>query len=973
MALIKFDTRAEYAINGFTDDPTTYNNAVEQLTTNGITNWEQALVLANSMPVDPNAPTFVVFVSDGAPTARISRLNLSDDNLYTLNGSGFYRVEDYYGIFGSGSYSVDHYNVAVKQGQAIVAAGKELYSIGLSTDASSMEGFTTDSGAPASHYFPANEPDDLTDAFDKIAGAVEESLGFTDVSINDGVTELTTVETDALTGTPENFVYRKGTNEDPLQNAEWTGDDVPQATITDDNHVIWDINEIGRLEKGVTYSVTFTVWPSQESYNIIADINNGIIRDASGNIVRTGTPAEAYAAQPENVRNQIGIVGNSYTLLTNTGCNVSYKFNGNDGSKEATVKKAGSMPLDTTFFAMHKDWQNQLPQDTRTASVLTKEDGGVSYLVDSDGNFILDGENRIVADWNNFNSWKDKAVYYVDLIVTKGSSDYTEVRLTSDKSWTWDQMFVAPGVITHGSGNSGSLTVRETGDDYSVREKPSESYYWELFAETYHPMVINGTAYVLQKVTSDAPSLSNNTYDGDYYNINGVVYKKLGSADDARISAVNYRRSYLNITKTVSGDNAPEDAFFTYTVKLENPNGLYQGASGYSVDNDDFWFSIYDPANQVTVKDASCVSGAEAEAGDTGYWHFANVQGGKEITIKIKAGWNVRFTNLVSGTTYEITESISGMEPGFVFDKVSATANVNGTAQTYNPTIAAAKISGTIENPNTDYTVTYANKYLGVFYVYHSSDLEVQRFPMAENGVPYSAEKTFDIYSLTKSGTLYGGYYSDYAGKSSGFDAAALTYKDGKSSDASGTVYSYQYIKGSKESGNAAWDYAKGYGKDGNKDGKAMVPTANTVYYLKEVPTGYLMPYTHYTYYKADKKLGTMWSITGTDDLCYSKVGFKVRTDDKPAIMLEVMTITPQNNSSSIVNLTAAKVFKSKGVLEGYLGYADITDYIGSETLIQQYWTTKDGITVFGLKQRTLTYTDTTITGIKKSDTDYKP
>ena len=133
------------------------------------------------------------------------------------------------------------------------------------------------------------------------------------------------------------------------------------------------------------------------------------------------------------------------------------------------------------------------------------------------------------------------------------------------------------------------------------------------------------------------------------------------------------------------------------------------------------------------------------------------------------------------------------------------------------------------------------------------------------------------------------------------------------------------------------------------------------------------MPYTHYTYFKADKKLGTMWAITGTDDLCYTKVGFKVKTDDKPAVMLESMTIQAQNNSSSVVTLTAAKVYKAKGVLDGYLGYADITDYIGNETLIQQYWTTKDGITVVGLKQRMLTYTDTTITGIKKSDTDYTP
>ena len=138
------------------------------------------------------------------------------------------------------------------------------------------------------------------------------------------------------------------------------------------------------------------------------------------------------------------------------------------------------------------------------------------YLIDGDGNWILDGDgNRIVYDRNNLPS---NAVYYVDLIVTKGDADYTEVRLTSDKQWKYDQMFIAPGVITHAkNATSGALVVRETGDEYTVREKPSESYYWELFAEIYHPMVINGVGCVLQEVTENPPSMEDNTFNGNYY------------------------------------------------------------------------------------------------------------------------------------------------------------------------------------------------------------------------------------------------------------------------------------------------------------------------------------------------------------------------------------------------------------------------------------------------------------------------
>ena len=950
MALITFDEGSQIKSLGgsnYTTSLSTYQSAVNGIRLrengDGATNWESALLKADSLEVATDAPTYVIFVSDGDPTYRNSRTDISNSSV-----SNYYYTKTST-RFGNGSdYNAAHYNAAKVVASDIVSHGKEFYTIGLSSQGARMQNLAVDV-ADASHYFPGNSVEDLTEAFSKIASAVRDSLGYSDVSIDDGVTDLTSISTDALTGDPVDFVYRKGTNStDPTQNPVW--DAAPEAEVDAQHHVSWDPMGDEQLENGVTYSVTFTVWPSQAAYDLIADVNNGIIRNADGSVKETTTPAAAYEALTAEQKAQIVInASGQYTLLTNTNLNVSYKYNGQESSAEITGYENGAMGLATTQFAVTKAWLNQLPQDSRTAQML-KDDNG--YLINSQGEQILDDAgNPIKYDAPNA---ADYAVYYIDLIVTKGGETYTEIRLTNKTAtpWKWDKMFVAPGVITT---NGSALTIREEGADVTVVEKPSDAYYWELSAQTYRPMVIDGTATMLVKVEENIPSVPNNTVSGNYYNINGVVYEKLSA--DATISAVNQRRSYLNVTKTVSGDNAPADALFEYTLKLTDPNG------------EDLWFSAYDPnlenddgTKGGTVKDL-VVTGATAEEGNTGYWH---VPSGQEFTFKIKAGWNVRFTNLFSGTTYEITESISGMEDGFVFDKVSATAKVNGTAQTYNPTIAAEKINGTIENPNTDYTVTYANKYLGVFYVYHSSDLEVQRFPMAENGVPYSSTKTFDIYALTKTGTLYGGYYKDYAGKSEGFNAAALDYSGTTNPKDSGKAYSYQYIK---ESSKSAWTYDKGYAENG----KAMVPTTDAVYYLKEVPTGYLMPYTHYTYYRADKKLGTMWSITGTDDLCYSKVGFKVQTDDKPAVMLEVMTITPQNNSSSVVNLTAAKVYKSKGVLDGYLGYADITDYIGNETLIQQYWTTKDGITVFGLKQRTLSYTDTTITGIKKSDTDYKP
>lgn len=1003
MALIKFNGTASYAFEGFTSDQTQFNSAVDGLTASGTTNWEHALLLANSMVVPADSKTYVVFVSDGDPTVRISRLSLTDDEVYTLNGSNF--NSDTGEVFGTGVYNEGHLTAAKREAESIVESGKDFYTIGLSSDATRMKELTTAAGSPETNYHPANDQDELNAAFDDIASSVEKGFGFTDVSINDGVTELTTVESDALTGTPTNFVYRKGTHtgDEIGLNEEWS--DAPEATITDDNHVIWNTASIGALEEGVTYSVTFTVWPSQESYNIIADINNGIIRDASGNIVRKGRPDEAYDAQPDSVKAQIVIDGatGEYTLKTNTGVKVSYKFNGADGEKDASVTMEGSMALDTSYFAMHKDWDNAM--DTRTASVLSKEDtDGKTYLLGSDDQWILDENgNQIELDWDNYDSWKDKAVFYVDLIVTKGDADYTEVRLTSEDlsasggnpAWTWAQMFVAPGVLTHAKdANEGSFNPREAGDDYSVREKPSESYYWELFAEVYHPMVINGEACVLQKVTAEdeisgsGVKDAQNTFKGNYYNINGVVYKKLGSASDALISAKNERRSYLNLTKTVTGENAPADALFTYTVKMENPNGLYSGTT-----DDDFWFSVYDPVNKVTVLDENIVTGATREMKDgepTGYWHFANVSGGTEVTIKIKAGWNVRFINLLSGTTYEITENLNVMEDGFAFQKVEAKALKNKTQQqTYTPTIDESRISGVIEEANTDYTVTYTNDFLGVFYVYHSNDNSVERLPIASKGKAiYDDAHLFNICDRIKDNTLYGGYYSDYAGKSDGFNAATLTYTNGVAQDATGAIpYSLK-----DEDKEATWDWTEAWdwNKGKNESGLGFIPETNAVYFLKEVPADMVdKSYLHVSYVEGSyKQIVNMWTVSNIDDANYSGVGFVILdgtemtllpADVKPitygGTAAKSLKLTSKNDPTNVRTLTPKDQFNAD---YGFITYRKVmfwdttannyTSELKDNSIVGAYWITKDQVLVVGNSGRSYTGLTTTIDNVQLQD-----
>jgi hypothetical protein len=451
-------------------------------------------------------------------------------------------------------------------------------------------------------------------------------------------------------------------------------------------------------------------------------------------------------------------------------------------------------------------------------------------------------------------------------------------------------------------------------------------------------------------VKDNIPEMNDNTFNGNYYKFDGVVYEALGSADEALISATNNRRSYLNLTKEVEGEDAPEDALFEYSITITDPDG------------EDIWFSAYDPVADETVMDFD-VNGATAETGNTGFWY---AQSGQAFTIKIKAGWNVRFINLLSETTYVITEVTSSMDGGFVFDSIDVTAKVNNVEQTYEPEIEDEVISGTIENPNTDYTITYTNEYLGYFYVYHSSDNTVVRFPMAEEGVKV---ETFDIYAMTADNTLYGGYYSDYAGKSANYDSAELTYdENNKSKDEDGTPYSYSYIKTSKK---GAWNGDDVY----EVIGTAAVPVSGETYYLKEVPTGYLQPYTYFTYQKADNKIVSMWTLSDLDDLNYTDAAFEITDEYTKATSVVNSLSIKAANSTTTVKLTALKCFTTKGVQDGYLSYVKISDLVGSKYTVTQQWTTPDGITVYGTQKRTVDTTGNKCYKgkIESSDAPYTP
>lgn len=827
--------------------------------------------------------------------------------------------------------------------------------------------------------------DAIVSAFKNIAQTIVNDLGASQVVVDDGVPTLADVSA-AVSGTAGGFEYFIK----PADGSVQTWDEAPSAGYSSSNGVTWDLSSAGVLADGTTYSLEFTVWPTQEAYDLLANLNNNIdgwklnqLDDAtreqlvveidgvkygytSGQTANSGTWAPEGGSPSYTTAQLLSRISNAnsvkYNVLTNTHLSTTYKYGENTYSDPPVGGiNSKAMLLQDQTITVQKVWHNEL--DAREASETTLT-------------ITKDGAN------------------YIPVVMGKPSK-------TGAHEWTQSpktELYISCGFMTVSGDN---VTVKSSGHDYTVTEPTNLSYYWDLTADVYHPMVINGTNTMLIEVTdeqmnaegfpAEIKTLGNNktkTSGGKtYYKFGGNLYVEQSGSNI--LHAYNDRRSRLLVSKQVTGSDAPADALFKFTITMENIYAKYSAEEGYNSHIDGFWFTVIkNPQADIEsltstdlarAADGLVITGATAEGNDTGFYWFDNVQGGYSATISIKAGWRIYFINVGRGADYSVEElGDTDMPEGFVFEEVVTDVDNYETDETSTPgtvdTNNDMKVNGSFDKSNTIYSTAYTNSYKGVFYVYHSSNCKVERFPMAVNGVAYGQNKKFDIHALTAAGTLYGGYYSDYAGKSSGFNAAAakaLDYSGAQDpKDEKGTAYSYAYIKASNK---AAWSYSNGY----EVDGKAMIPQENTVYYLKEVPNGYLRPYTHYTYYLDDYRIGNAWTITDTDDLCYSKAGFVVRTDNKVAKIVASMTIAPEHNQTSTVTLTAGKVFKPKGVLDGWLGYADITDYVdGTKTVIQQYWKTKDGIEVFGIKQRELTFTADgsgkyTKSGIVKNDTDY--
>lgn len=248
VSVVTFGTNAQVA-TGFTSDPSAVANAVpERAKENQGTNWEGGLKLANAQTSGrEGAEKHIVFLSDGNPTYRVSPMGYT----WWDEGGLFHPQVDHKegdNLYGFGdSDTNDGRCYAAAKAEANNRNGANLFVVSVAKDADKMQSFATDTTGT---FLDGTTADNLASAFSQIGQVITKTAGYKDVKIVDALSQW--VEGTAVDGSIENVRYAKN-------GAAWN--DAPAATVNGGN-LSWDLSGLGTLEKGVTYSMTFTVRPN---------------------------------------------------------------------------------------------------------------------------------------------------------------------------------------------------------------------------------------------------------------------------------------------------------------------------------------------------------------------------------------------------------------------------------------------------------------------------------------------------------------------------------------------------------------------------------------------------------------------------------------------------------------------------------------------------------------------------------------
>lgn len=675
MALVKFSNDAQvvnsgFELGNFTESYSTFSNAIDGMDALGGTNWEHSLQLANQInDLDPERATFVIFITDGNPTFRMTRspqdpmtdaallvTSSSTRDMYNSSTYSYYRD---YGVFGQGSSDNlgNNYAAALEQVESIISHNKRFYSIGISNNVTNLENLTLEAHQNVGkdgtdHFFNVSDEDELYEAFNEIRSAIAATLGWTNVSIDDGITE----ETELSAKVPvagmldaDNFQYyitRNGVT------TPWTlpSSCNPAAYNPETGSVEWHMGGNFQLEAGVTYTVKFVVWPSQDALDYITQIMNGTL---------------TYDELPTEVKEQIVLdpATGVYTLKTNREpMTFSYDLSKKQGDTvtvdetlsgtgHITVLNSDPLVLDSMVMTIDKQWLDYL------TNAEDRMDEVTLYL-----------QRRLHNDANGpEDGWEDFEVFHRN---ADGTWETTNRFIFNEMNEWSISFYITPGLV-----DAGNITL-DPGYEYRVQE-PGIDYHYELDAETVRPMFFG------YESTTDGNK--ENLEQKDVY----IVEEYLDDTDGSHsLSAVNKVKGGINVKKYLYDSSGNEitddDTLFTIKGYILDPNG-----NPYTFDT--AWDDRTDKSKSTGASavwlehqnDPIAFHTYNANGDRTGYkLHVASTD---DITLQIKAGEYVRFINVPKDCTYAFWEVTGDLPNGYQWSSITGDNQTRDANNNYTP------------------------------------------------------------------------------------------------------------------------------------------------------------------------------------------------------------------------------------------------------------------------------------------------
>jgi hypothetical protein len=418
----------------------TLKRAVNGIRANGGTNWEDALIKAKAKldedTTTSNDQKYVVFLSDGNPTFRISNgvaylkyQNYSDADLtpyanqdndgdtptgvngngknddfagtYKLVYDGWDSYWNYYDAYdANGNKKTFHWNYdsAVTAAKSLNMDSSHFFSVKVATEAGKMDNLEKDAtNNQSASALDGTTPSNLSNAFDSIVTTITHNQKYAKVTIKDALSN----DAEIVPNTTPTVSKTGGKDALP------TGNTATVATVDGKSSVSWTIDESGTnddLEPGATYTLTLNVRPKQDAYDRVM---NGR--------VDTGTN---------------GIFSNDSANTSLTYKTVAYT-NNDEGTlseqKTATPYETPVMDVPTSTITVSKVWDPEKSAlSSATVKLQMKVNGAWQDVKDANGSVKT-------LSLNSDNNWTDT----FSVVAGPTGYEYRVVETDPDDANTW--------------------------------------------------------------------------------------------------------------------------------------------------------------------------------------------------------------------------------------------------------------------------------------------------------------------------------------------------------------------------------------------------------------------------------------------------------------------------------------------------------------------------------------------------------